>query len=123
MKKQLPILFIALGLFGVYCIEFGVVGILPMIMERFDISAAKAGMLVGLFGLIIAFSGPWMVLFFSKFNRKYVLVLCLVIFSISSLLSAYLPTFELLLSSRIVPAFFSSSLLFTSCCYSHFIVS
>ena len=49
-----PILFLALGLFGVYCIEFGVVGILPLIMQRFDVSASRAGMLVGLFALVIA---------------------------------------------------------------------
>lgn len=40
MKILSPIFFIALGLFGVYCIEFGVVGILPLIMERYAISAS-----------------------------------------------------------------------------------
>lgn len=36
MKYSKPLLFIALGLFGVYTIEFGVVGILPVIIERFS---------------------------------------------------------------------------------------
>ncbi|MGO4275213.1 MFS transporter, partial [Paenibacillus sp. TAF58] len=56
-----PIFFIALGLFGVYTIEFGVVGILPTIMERYNVSTFQAGMLVGIFALIIALLGPFMV--------------------------------------------------------------
>ncbi|MGF6330830.1 putative MFS family arabinose efflux permease [Pseudomonas sp. BS3782 TE3695] len=47
MKMLHPIYFLALGLFGVYTIEFGVVGILPVIIERFAISASQAGLLVG----------------------------------------------------------------------------
>jgi len=54
--------FIALGLFGVYTIEFGVVGILPVIIERYSVSASEAGYLVGLFALVIAVFGPFMVL-------------------------------------------------------------
>jgi predicted MFS family arabinose efflux permease len=70
MKMLHPIYFLALGLFGVYTIEFGVVGILPVIIERFSISASQAGLLVGLFALIIAVFGPIMVLLLSRFNRK-----------------------------------------------------
>lgn len=42
MKYSKPLLFIALSIFGVYTIEFGVVGILPVIIERFHITAACA---------------------------------------------------------------------------------
>lgn len=62
MKILSPIFFIALGLFGVYCIEFGVVGILPLIMERYAISASQAGWLVGVFAITIALLGPLLVL-------------------------------------------------------------
>ncbi|MHC8306367.1 hypothetical protein [Pseudomonas sp. PB3P13] len=43
MKMFNPLFFIALGLFGVYTIEFGVVGILPVIIERYSVSASEAG--------------------------------------------------------------------------------
>ncbi|WP_010094460.1 MFS transporter [Burkholderia ubonensis] len=106
MKKLHPIFFIALGLFGVYSIEFGVVGILPVITQRYGISASQAGFLVGLFALVVAAGGPFMVLLMSRFNRKKVLMLSLLIFSASSVLSAYAPNYATLTISRIIPALF-----------------
>lgn len=101
-----PIFFIALGLFGVYTIEFGVVGILPTIMERYNVNTSQAGMLVGVFALVIALCGPFMVLLLSKYNRKNVMIVSLLIFAGSSLLSAYAPNFYVLLALRIIPALF-----------------
>ena len=106
MKLLHPIYFLALGLFGVYTIEFGVVGILPVIIERFAISASQAGLLVGLFALVIAVCGPVMVLLLSRFNRKKMLTLALFIFAVASALSAYAPNFESLMVLRIIPALF-----------------
>ncbi|WP_085718184.1 MFS transporter [Pseudomonas sp. B28(2017)] len=106
MKTLHPIYFLALGLFGVYTIEFGVVGILPVIIERFSINASQAGLLVGLFALIIAVFGPIMVLLLSRFNRKKVLTIALFIFAGTSVLSAYAPNFDSLLVLRVIPALF-----------------
>ncbi|AZF04882.1 MFS transporter [Pseudomonas sp. R5-89-07] len=106
MKMFNPLFFIALGLFGVYTIEFGVVGILPVIVERYSVSASEAGYLVGLFALIIAVFGPFMVLWLSRYNRKRILTLSLFIFAGSSALSAYAPDYGTLAVLRIIPAFF-----------------
>lgn len=106
MKYSKPLLFIALGLFGVYTIEFGVVGILPVIIERFHITAAQAGFLVSSFALIIALFGPFMVLLMSRFNRKRIMTMSLFVFAITSLLSAYTSNFYLLVILRIIPALF-----------------
>lgn len=108
MKYSKPLLFIALGLFGVYTIEFGVVGILPVIIERFHITAAQAGFLVSSFALIIALFGPFMVLLMSRFNRKRIMTMSLFVFAITSLLSAYTFNFYLLVILRIIPALFHS---------------
>lgn len=40
-----PPLFIALGLVGVYTIKYGVVGILPAVLERYQINPSQAGLL------------------------------------------------------------------------------
>lgn len=104
MKILHPIYFLALGLFGVYTLEFGVVGILPVIIERFAISASQAGLLVGSFALVIAVFGPAMVLLLSRFSRKKMLSLALFVFAGSSMLSAYAPDFESLMVLRIIPA-------------------
>ncbi|OBZ16290.1 arabinose ABC transporter permease [Bacillus sp. FJAT-27264] len=106
MRRFNPLFFIALGLFGVYTIEFGVVGILPAIMERYHVGTSEAGLLVGLFALVIALCGPFMVLFLSKYNRKKVLIVSLLIFSGSSLMSAYAANFQILMVLRIIPALF-----------------
>ncbi|MFZ4875573.1 MFS transporter [Janthinobacterium sp. Mn2066] len=95
---------IMLGLFGLYTLEFGVVGILPVIVERFGVSVSEAGWLMGLFALIITFLGPFLVLLSSRYDRKKVLVGALCGFSICSVLSAYAPNFSSLMALRVVPA-------------------
>lgn len=96
--------FIILGLFGLYTLELGVVGILPMIVERFAVSVAQAGLLMSLFALIVALCGPFLVLVFSRFDRKRVLVGALLCFSLCSVLSAYAPNYSTLMALRVVPA-------------------
>ncbi|MGM1320503.1 MFS transporter [Serratia marcescens] len=101
-----PIFFIALGLFGVYCIEFGVVGILPQIITRYGISTAQAGWLVGVFALTIALFGPLLVLLASRFNRKRMLLIALAVFAAASALAAQADSFAMLMLLRILPALF-----------------
>ncbi|UWF47213.1 MFS transporter [Pseudomonas sp. N3-W] len=96
--------FIILGLFGLYTLELGVVGILPLIVERFGVTVAQAGLLMSLFAFIVAITGPFLVLVFSRFDRKKVLVGALLCFSLCSVLSAYAPNFSILMALRVVPA-------------------
>ena len=95
---------IMLGLFGLYTLEFGVVGILPAIVERYGVTVTEAGMLMGVFALIIAILGPFLVLISSRYDRKKVLIGALFGFSVCSALSAYAPNFSSLMALRIVPA-------------------
>ncbi|MGD8192830.1 MFS transporter [Brevibacillus ginsengisoli] len=104
--KISPLFFIALGIFSIINTELGVVGVLPMIMEKYNVTAPFAGMLVSSFALIIALFGPWMTLLLSRFNRKTVLTGSLIIFAVSNLISAFAPNFYVLLALRILPAFF-----------------
>ncbi|WP_163853579.1 MFS transporter [Paenibacillus elgii] len=104
-KKSFLTFPIALGVFGIINTEFGIVGILPQIAEHFQISTSQAGMLVSMFALIIAVSGPFMTLLFSGINRKKILAGVLAVFAISNLFSAFAPTFTALLLFRLLPAF------------------
>lgn len=104
--------FIALGLFGLYSVEFGVVGILPAIIERYGVTVAQAGALVGLFAMVVAVGGPFMVLWLSRYDRRIVLTGALLLFSVCSLLSAWAPNFSTLMALRVPsalmhPVFFS----------------
>lgn len=104
MNAGRTLFFIALGLFGLYSVEFGVVGILPAIIARYGIGVAQAGWLVGLFALIVAACGPFMVLVLSRFGRRKVLVGSLLVFSLCSLLSAWAPSFGVLMALRVPSA-------------------
>lgn len=104
MSAGRTLFFIALGLFGLYAVEFGVVGILPAIVARYAISVAQAGWLVGLFALIVAAGGPFMVLWLSRLDRRKVLVGSLLVFSLCSLLSAWAPSFAALMALRVPSA-------------------
>ncbi|MFD0693732.1 MFS transporter [Paenibacillus sp. GCM10027628] len=105
MKKSFLTSIIALGIFGIINTELGVVGILPKITNQFHVSVSQAGMLVSIFALIIAISGPFMTLLFSGMNRKKILAGVLAIFAVSNFVSAFAPNYTVLLLFRILPAF------------------
>jgi DHA1 family inner membrane transport protein len=103
MKRTLYVL--ALGIFGLATTEFGVIGILPQISSAFHVSIDKAGWLLSAFALIIAVFGPFMMLAVSRFDRKKILALVLAVFTLSNIMSALSPSFNILLIARILPAF------------------
>ena len=60
------ILILTLGVFGILNTEMGIVGILPMIAEQYNVSIATAGWLVSGFALVVAAAGPTMPLLCSR---------------------------------------------------------
>jgi predicted MFS family arabinose efflux permease len=94
------------GVFGILTTEMGVIGILPQIADYFHVSVSKAGLLVSLFALAVAISGPTMPLLFSGINRKTVMLLVLGIFVVCNIISIIAPTFTVALVARIIPGFF-----------------
>ncbi|MDV7088968.1 MFS transporter [Rhodococcus opacus] len=93
-----------MGLFGLYVIEFGLVGMLPAIISRFDLTIMEASWLMGSFALIIAVCGPIMVLFIGRFDRRMLLTGSLAVFGLSSIASMFAPSFGALLAIRIPSA-------------------
>ena len=101
-----------LGVIGIISTEFGVVGILPQIAEHYHINIGTAGYLLSLFALTIAVTGPFMVLYVSKYDKKKIMICALGLFLISNFFSIFSPPFWLLMILRILPtilhpAFFS----------------
>ncbi|MBA9028905.1 MULTISPECIES: MFS transporter [Bacillaceae] len=108
MSKQnsLLIVILTIGVFGILTTEMGVIGILPSIAEHFDISVAKAGLLVSLFALTVAISAPIMPILFSGINRKKIMLLVLGIFVLGNIVSIFASNFTVLLIARVIPAIF-----------------
>jgi predicted MFS family arabinose efflux permease len=103
MKKSIYIM--ALGAFGIITTEFGVIGILPMLVKEFGITIETAGWLLSAFALTVALAGPFTNMLTAKMNRKTIMCLVLGVFVISNLLSAVAPNFAVLMIARILPAF------------------
>ncbi|MFY0804444.1 MFS transporter [Peribacillus frigoritolerans] len=104
--NNLLIFILTIGVFGIINTEMGVIGILPSIADHFHVSISKAGLLVSLFALAVAVSGPTMPLLFSGMNRKKVMLLVLGVFVLGNIVSIFTTNFNLALVARIVPAFF-----------------
>ncbi|MCB7064618.1 MFS transporter [Enterocloster citroniae] len=105
-KSSLLILILTIGVFGILNTEMGVVGILPLIAQKFNVSVPAAGWLVSGFALVVAFAGPTMPLLCSRINRKTLMLLALGIFTISNVISIFATDFTVLLLARIIPAAF-----------------
>ena len=101
--------FIALGLFGLFTVEFSVVGVMPQIVDRYDVTIAQAGLLVSIFAAVLAVLGPVVVIWLSRYESKKVLVGSLAVFSVCSLLSAWAPNFLSLMALRIPSALMLSA--------------
>lgn len=108
MKKEnsLLIIILALGVFGIITTEMGIIGVLPQVTQKFNISTSQAGWLVSIFSLVVAVSGPFLTLLTSGINRKVILLTVVLIFAISNIVYAYTTIFEVMLVFRILPAIF-----------------
>lgn len=105
ISSKLLVFILTIGVFGIINTEMGVVGIIPLIAERFGVSVPVAGWTVSAFALVVAVSAPILPLLFSNFNRKRLMVLTLGLFTLSNIISMLATDFNLLLVSRIAPAF------------------
>lgn len=99
------VLILTAGVFGIINTEMGVVGILPLIAERFQVTVPEAGWAVGVFALVVAVSAPVMPLLFSGINRRKVMLLALGVFTLSNVISMFTSSFAVLLLARALPAF------------------
>lgn len=104
--KNLKIFILTLGVFSIINTEMGVIGILPMIAEHYQVGITTAGLLVSMFALAVAVAGPTMPLLFSGMNRKHAMIMVLSVFTICNIISAFSLNFTLTLIARVLPAFF-----------------
>lgn len=105
-NKGLLVFLLAVGVFSILNTEMGIIGILPMVAEKYGIDIVQAGWLISIFALGVAVAGPIMPLLCSKFNRKKVMLGVLLIFTICNIVAIVAPNFEVLMAARVIPAFF-----------------
>jgi Arabinose efflux permease len=105
-RSSLLVFILTVGVFGIINTEMGVVGIIPLIAETFNVTVPQAGWTVSAFAFMVAIAGPIMPLLFSGINRKKVMLLALGIFVISNIISMATTNFTVILIARIIPAIF-----------------
>lgn len=101
----LLVFILTVGVFGIINTEMGVIGILPLIAETFQVTVPEAGWTVSVFALVVALSAPVTPLLFSGINRKKVMLLALGVFTLSNIISMLTSNFNVLLIARALPAF------------------
>ncbi|QJR20262.1 MFS transporter [Pelagibacterium halotolerans] len=95
---------LALGVFAVGTGEFVLAGLLPLLMDSFAISAAKAGQIVTVFAMTCAIAAPLLTTLTASWPRRTVLIVATVIYLIGSAGTALASTYEKVLLAQIIAA-------------------
>jgi DHA1 family inner membrane transport protein len=110
-RVKAALLALALGGFAIGTTEFVAMGLLPNLaadlLPGLNASApeeatARAGMLISAYALGVVVGAPTIAALSARFPRKQLLLVLLVAFTLGTIASALLPTFELVLVARFV---------------------
>lgn len=100
----LPILLLSAAGFSILTTEFIIVGVLPGIARDLQVTIPQAGLLVTLFAFTVALVGPMLVALLSRFPRKPLFVLTLLLFALSNAIAAVAPNIAVMAIARFIPA-------------------
>ncbi|MET4589619.1 MFS transporter [Arthrobacter sp. 754] len=95
---------LALGGFGIGLTEFVIMGLLPEVAADFRISEATAGWLISGYALAVVAGALVLTAAVTRFERKPVLAVLLVLFIAGNLISALAPGYGMMMAGRILAA-------------------
>ncbi|WP_406162862.1 MFS transporter [Streptomyces sp. NBC_01005] len=98
----LALLALAIGAFGIGTTEFVIMGVLPQVAGDFGVTIPAAGWLVSGYALGVVFGAPLLTVLGTKVSRKKMLMSLMTLFVIGNTLSAFAPSFGVMLIGRIV---------------------
>ena len=105
MKRNLPLLALAMGAFGIGVTEFAPMGMLPGIASDLGVSIPAAGLLVSAYAMGVLIGAPLMTLTTGRMNRRTLLVGLMAIFTLGNALSALADGYWTLMVARVVTSF------------------
>lgn len=100
----LGLLALAIGGFGIGLTEFVIMGLLPEVAAAFGVTEAQAGWLISGYALAVVVGALGLTAATTRLPRKPVLMGLLVLFIAGNAISAIAPTYELMMSGRVVAA-------------------
>jgi DHA1 family inner membrane transport protein len=95
---------LALGGFGIGLTEFVIMGLLPQVAADFSVSEATAGWLISGYALAVVVGALGLTAAVTRFERKPVLAVLMVLFIAGNLVSAVAPGYGLMMAGRIIAA-------------------
>ena len=99
-RVQLAILALALGGFGIGVTEFAAMGLLRSIADSFDISEPQAGTVISAYALGVVVGAPLLTVWTSRWRRRTLLMVLMVLFTAGNVVAAFAPTLETLVAAR-----------------------
>lgn len=99
-----PLYLLALGAFAIGTEGFMIAGILPEIAHDLSTTVAAAGQLVTIFALAYALCSPILTALTSQFDRRTVLIVAMLAFTLSNLLAGFAGNYMALIIARILLA-------------------
>ncbi|MBO0949796.1 MFS transporter [Fibrella forsythiae] len=100
MKKNL--LPLTMGGFGIGMTEFVMMGILPDLARTLHISIPVAGHLISSYALGVVLGAPLLVAIAGNYPPKKILLGLMALFTVFNILSAFAPTYEIMLVTRLL---------------------
>ncbi|QAY73029.1 MFS transporter [Agromyces protaetiae] len=100
----LGLIALAIGGFGIGLTEFVIMGLLPQVAASFGVTEAAAGWLISGYALAVVVGALGLTAATTRLPRKPVLMGLLVLFIAGNAISALAPTYEVMLSGRILAA-------------------
>lgn len=95
---------LAVGGFGIGLTEFVIMGLLPEVAADFSVSEATAGWLISGYALAVVVGALLLTAAVTRFERKPVLAVLLVLFIAGNLVSAVAPGYGMMMIGRIIAA-------------------
>ncbi|WP_211881804.1 MFS transporter [Pseudarthrobacter albicanus] len=100
----LGLIALALGGFGIGLTEFVIMGLLPEVAADFQVSDATAGWLISGYALAVVVGAFLLTAAVTRFERKPVLAVLMVLFIAGNLVSALAPDYWTMMAGRIIAA-------------------
>ncbi|MGW7049212.1 MFS transporter [Streptomyces avermitilis] len=98
----LALLALAIGAFGIGTTEFVIMGVLPQVANDFGVTIPTAGWLVSGYALGVVVGAPLLTALGTKVSRKKMLMFLMALFVVGNALSAFAPSFGVMLIGRVV---------------------
>ncbi|WP_236712072.1 MFS transporter [Pseudomonas sp. EpS/L25] len=104
-RRALPaLLSMMVGGFAIGTTEYAAVGVLPQIAAEFEISLARAGMVVSGYALGVSLGSPVLAALTGELSRKALMLAIMALFVLANVMAALSASYEVLLLARVLSA-------------------